>query len=393
MLNKALFDPKVVQFIKKNRNKDLPALILKGSPFENISIQELAIQIKGLKVAEKKFPEFFKTENLLYPPKLNLEQTSSEITAKYKASLIEGSKGIDLTGGLGIDTYYISRNFQNFTYCEMNEDLAEIAKHNFKALKAENISVKTGDSLSILKQSKEQYDWIYADPARRDDHGGKVFKFEDCEPNIPENLALIFEHTDHLLLKSSPVLDITSGINELKHVKEIHVIAVRNEVKELLWILDRDYSGIPLIKTVNFEKDKIQEFSSEGTHEKETEFSEPLTYLYEPNSAILKSGLFDLIGPKTETKKLHKHSHLFTSKEALEFPGRIFEIIDIQNYKPSYLKQKFKSKKANITTRNFPETVEQIRKKFKIKEGGNEYLFFTTNLKDERIVIHCRKYN
>lgn len=391
MLNKALLDPEVSRFIKENRKKDLPGLILKGSPFENISIQELGVQINGHRIAEKKFPEFYNTNNLLYPPKLNLEQTSSEITAKYKASLINGTTGIDLTGGLGIDTYYISRNFKNFTYCEMDPDLAEIAEHNFKVFNAENISVNRGNSLSFLKESKVQFDWIYADPARRDNHGGKVFKFEDCEPNIPENLDLIFSHTDQLMLKSSPILDITSGMNELKFVKEVHIIAVKNEVKELLWILKKDFSGSPEIKTLNFEKDRVQEFDSEGNQKKETEFSEPLNYLYEPNSAIMKSGLFELIGPKTGTKKLHQHSHLFTSIDALNFPGRSFKIIEIKEFKPGYLKQNFKSKKVNITTRNFPETVEQIRKKFKIKEGGNEYLFFTTNLNNERIIIRCKK--
>ena len=392
MLNKALLDPEVARFIKENRKKDLPSLILKGSPFENVSIQEIAVQIKGLKVAEKKFPEFYQNENILYPPKLNLEQTSSEVTAKYKASLISGKSGIDLTGGLGIDAYYISKNFNEFTYCELNENLAEIAAHNFKALNANNITVKTGNSLSTLKKSDEHFNWIYADPARRDDHGGKVFKFEDCEPNIPANLDLIFSRTANLMIKSSPILDISAGINELKHVKQVHIVAVRNEVKELLWILEEKFSGNPIIKTINFEKDKVQEFSGNNEENlQEIDFSLPENYLYEPNAAIMKSGLFDLLAVKTNTKKLHQHSHLYTSKELIPFPGRIFEVYDIKEYSSSGLKKYFKSKKANITTRNFPETVESIRKKFKIKEGGSDYIFFTTNMRDEKIVIFCKK--
>ncbi|QYA26399.1 class I SAM-dependent methyltransferase [Gramella sp. MT6] len=392
MLNQALLDPEVSKFIRQNQKKDLPALILKGSPFENVSIQELAIQIKGLKVAYKKFPELYNNPEILYPPKLNLEQTSSEITAKYKASLINGDKGIDITGGLGIDTYYLSQNFNNFSYCELNEDLAEIAKHNFKVLNANNIKVQVGNGLDFLRNSKDKFDWIYADPARRDDHGGKVFKFEDCEPNIPENMELLFHKASSILIKSSPILDITSGLTELKYVREIHIIAVRNEVKELLWLLDKDQKGKPLIKTINFEKESIQQFSNEKDDiDKIAEYSLPETFLYEPNSAIMKSGLFDALAIQTGTKKLQHHSHLYTSEKLIDFPGRKFKITEIKGFKPAELKRYFKSKKANITTRNFPETVENIRKKFKIKEGGNDFIFFTTNMRDEKIVIFCKK--
>jgi len=392
MLNKALLDPKVSKFIKENQKKDLPALILKGSPFEEVSIQELAIQIKGLKVAEKKFPQFYRSENILYPPKLNLEQTSSEITAKYKASLIAGNCGMDLTGGFGIDTYFLSKNFQEFTYCELNRDLAEIAQHNFNILGADHIHIHIGDGLKFLNDSDIKADCIYADPARRDDSGGKVFKFEDCEPNIPQNLTMLFKHTAKVLIKSSPILDISAGLNELQEVKEIHVVAVHNEVKELVWILEKDFAGAPVIKTINFEKNAIQQFSEDNVEkEKHIEYDQPQNYLYEPNAALMKSGLFDSISDRTSTKKLHKHSHLYTSEKLIDFPGRKFQVKDFKQYKPSELKKYFKSKKANITTRNFPETVENIRKRFKIKEGGNEYVFFTTNMHEEKIVIFCEK--
>ena len=392
MLNKALLEPEVSRFIKANLKKDLPALILKGSPFQDVSIQELAIQIKGLKIAEKKFPELYKHPDILYPPKLNLEQTSSETTAKYKASLINGKSGIDITGGLGIDSYYLSKNFNEFTYSELNPDLAEIAMHNFQVLNAKNIKVNAGDGLEILEKSEEKLDWVYADPARRNDWGGKVFKFEDCEPNIPENLKMIFRHSGNLMVKSSPILDITAGIQELRFVKELHIIAVNNEVKELLWILNKDLSGTPLIYTVNFEKDGIQEMSGKFEKSKtEVEYSLPQAYLYEPNAAIMKSGLFELTAIKTKSNKLHQHSHLFTSEDLIKFPGRKFQISEIKEFKPSELKRYFKNKKANITTRNFPETVENIRKKFKIKDGGNDYIFFTTNMNDEKIVIFCKK--
>jgi 16S rRNA G966 N2-methylase RsmD len=392
MLNQALLKPEVSRFIKENLKKDLPALILKGSPFADVSIQELAVQIKGLKVAEKKFPFFYKTGQIVYPPKLNLEQTSSELTAKYKASLINGKHGIDLTGGFGIDTYFISRNFENFFYCELNKELAEIAVHNFKILEAGNIEVYTGDGLNYLENSGRGLDWIYADPARRDDHGGKVYKFEDCEPNLPKHLDMLFRHSKRIMVKSSPILDITAGINELKFVKEVHIVAVKNEVKELLWILEKDHKKEPVIKTINFEKDQVQTFPDTNLVASETaEYGEPEKYLYEPNAAVMKSGLFDSVATQTNTKKLHRHSHLYSSEELQEFPGRKFLITDIQEFKPGYLKKNFKSKKANITTRNFPESVEQIRKKFRIKDGGDLYLFFTTNSRNEKIVILCKK--
>ncbi len=244
----------------------------------------------------------------------------------------------------------------------------------------------------FLRITDAPYDWVYVDPARRDDRGGKVFRFEDCEPNIPENLEMILKQTDNLMIKSSPVLDITAGLGELKFVKEIHIVAVRNEVKELLWIIDKTYSGKPVIRTINFEKNEAQEFSEfSETTDLDIHYSEPLKYLYEPNSAIMKSGLFDQLALKTDTKKLHQHSHLFTTEELKDFPGRKFEITAIEEYKPAYLKKRFKSEKANVTTRNFPESVENIRKKYKIKDGGTDYIFFTTDLHDHKIVIVCKK--
>ncbi len=393
MLNKALLDKDVSEFISKNRKKDLPALILKGSPFEKVSIQELAVQIKGLNVAEKKFQEFFKTEGILYPPKLNLEQTSSEITAKYKASLVQGEQIADLTGGFGIDSFFLSQSFERLDYFEINKNLAETAAHNFKILNAGNITVKAKNGLDYLKNHQTNYDWIYADPARRDSTGGKVFRLEDCEPDIPGHIGTLFANTNNILLKTSPILDISAGLEELYFVSEIHVVAVGNEVKELLWILKKGFKEEPVIKTLNFEKDQIQEF--EGTKNNfETEeitYSAPQKYLYEPNSAIMKSGLFQSLALKTNTRKIHQHSHLYTSADLKNFPGRIFQITDIKEYKPSNLKKYFKSKKANVTIRNFPDTVAEIRKKLKIKEGGETYLFFTTNLKNEKILIFCKK--
>ena len=391
-MNKALLHPEVADFIRKNYKKVLPELILKGSPFPDISIQELAIQLKGVKVAAKKFPLFYKNSNILYPPKLNLEQTSSEISAKHKASLIAGYSLTDLTGGFGIDSYFFSRNFSKINYCELNAALVATARHNFKALNATNIKIYTGNSLEILVDHNLKSDWIYADPARRDEYGDKVFKLSQCVPDIPKNLPLLWSFTNNIMLKTSPILDITAGINELEAIKEIHIVAVKNEVKEVLWILEKDFRESIILKTVNFEKDHIQKFEAIWKAETQSaNLAPPMEYLYEPNAAIMKSGLFNELAQKTETQKLHINSHLFTSLELKKFPGRIFKIIDIESFKSNHIKKRLKKLKANIATRNFPLSVKELRQKYKIKDGGNLYLFFTTNLNDEKIVIFCEK--
>ena len=393
MLQEALLEKEIQSFIRENQKKDLPALILKGSPFDHIKIQDIAMQIKGMRIAEKKFPLFFNNPRILYPPKLNLEQTSSQITAEYKSGLIEGSSGADLTGGLGIDTFFLAKKFDSFQYYEMNKELSEIADHNFRELGASNIRVNYGDSLELLKQTSQKFDWIYADPARRDEHGSKVYHLSDCTPDIPEELDFLLEKSDHILLKTSPILDITAGLRELHSVKEIHVIAVNNEVKELLWLIEKNWESDLKLTTINFQGKKVQKFSFDTEIKTlNTVLSKPLNYLYEPNAAIMKSGLFTEISTTFGVPKLHEHSHIYTSQTLVkEFPGRQFQITEVKSFKDKRLKKRLKNKKANITTRNFPDSVENIRKKYRIQDGGSDYIFFTTNLEDEKIVIFCKK--
>lgn len=390
-MNKALLKSEIQEYIRKNLKSDLTGLVLKGSPFPEVSSAEIAMQIAGLKTAKNKFPIWFKTQGILYPPKINLEQTSSEITAKYKSSLIHGERLIDLTGGFGIDDYFFGKSFREVVYCELNEELAQIAKHNLRQIGKDNIQVVPGDGLQTLEESDNKFDVIYADPGRRDDHGGKVFKLADCLPDVPANLDVLFTKTDRILIKTSPLLDITAGLTELKHVSQIHIVAVNNEVKELLWLMEKDFSGSLHIKTINFNKSHPEEFSGDLKNKPELNFSLPKKYIYEPNAAIMKSGLFESLAEKTGTYKLHKNSHLFTSEELKEFPGRKFEIIDSKYFKPSGLKKELKGIKANITTRNFPESVADLRKLLKIRDGGERYLFFTTNLEEKKIVLDCRK--
>lgn len=390
-MNRGILHKEVQDFIQKNLRSNITQLILKGSPFEDISIQELAQQIVSKQKSEKKLPTWFQTENIYYPPKLNLEQTSSEVTANYKASLISGKSLLDMTGGFGIDSFAFSQKFEKVVHCEMNEDLSKIAKYNFQQLDQSNIECIHTDALQYLNNEERSFDCIYVDPSRRNDKKGKVFLLEDCEPNIPENLDRLFESTDQILIKTSPILDISSAINELKFVKHIHIVAVDNEVKELLFYLKKDHTVQIEIKSINIDKKGDQHFSFIYKSQSESSYSEPLKYLYEPNASILKSGGFHEISNQLEVHKLHLHSHLYTSNELIDFPGRKFEIIEVLPYDKKKIKKVFKENKANITTRNFPKSVDQIRKNLKLQDGGQYYLFFTKDYHDKFICIICKK--
>lgn len=392
-MNPRLLHKEVQEFIfeKSNNPIDLSALILSGSPFEGISSQELGQQIGSRLKAKQKLPTWYTKTGIYYPPTLNLEQTSSEATAIYKSNLVSGDTLIDLTGGFGIDDYFFSKKMKNVIHCELNPELSKIATHNFEVLKAKNIKTISGDSIEILKECGIA-DWIYIDPSRRHDSKGKVFFLEDCLPNVPENIDLLFAKGEHIVIKTSPLLDIQIGIKALKHVKEIHIVALDNDVKELLWVLDQDFSGDINIKTVNLQKNGNQEFSFLLNREVQQSLNlgTPKTYLYEPNSAILKSGGFLSIANTLELEKLHQHSHLYTSEKKIDFPGRCFKVISVHPYQKKTL-SKLGITKANITTRNFSESVAAIRKKFKIKDGGENYLFFTTNSEHKKVIIQCKK--
>ncbi|GAA4279083.1 class I SAM-dependent methyltransferase [Aquimarina mytili] len=392
-MNKKILHKEVQEFIfeKSNTSIDLNKLILRGSPFVDISIQEIAQQINGRLKAKQKLPTWFSKKGIYYPPTLNLEQTSSEATAIYKSSLVSGDTLIDLTGGFGIDDYFFSKKMQHVIHCELNIDLSAIAKYNFDLLDVKNIKSLTGDGVTILKNF-EKLDWIYIDPSRRHDSKGKVFFLEDCIPNVIDNLDILFAKSKNILIKTSPLLDIHLGVNALKYVKEIHVVAVENEVKELLWILEKSFDGDCIIKTINITKNRTHEFSFSLKEEVKQSiyYSEPKAFLYEPNAAILKSGGFLSVGNAFEVKKLHLHSHLYTSDQKIDFPGRRFEVITTFLYHKKTI-SKAGITKANITTRNFPESVAVLRKKHKIKDGGDNYLFFTTNCNNKRIVILCKK--
>ncbi|MFT5964329.1 MAG: hypothetical protein ACI9L6_001064 [Flavobacterium sp.] len=387
-----ILNPEIQAFIDSNTDKRISTLALQKNPFPDIEWISILNQIEAKAKAKHKLPSWFITKNIIYPSKISIEQTSSEKTASHKASIVSGESLIDLTGGFGVDDYYFSKKIKTVAHCEIDAGLSNIVKHNLEQLGVENISCYPGDSSSTLVLLNQKWDWVYVDPSRRNDAKGKVFMLKDCLPNVPGNLDYYFNNTTAILVKTAPLLDISAGLSELKHVEAIHIVALENEVKELLWELHLNYTGKVTVKTVNILKEKTESFNLILDEEVKTPaYGLPLKYLYEPNNAIMKSGGFDEVGIFYNLDKLHKHSHLYTSKKLIPFPGRVFQIENSIPYSKIEMKTFLENKKANITTRNFPDTVENIRKKWKIKEGGNVYCFFTTDINNDKIVLICTK--
>lgn len=386
-----LLKPEIQSFILENTGKDASGLALKKNPFPGCDYPEILNQVAARTKAKTKLPHWFTTEKIIYPAKVSLEQTSSEATAAYKSGLVSGGLLIDLTGGFGVDDFYFSRRVQKVFHCEINPALSQIVAHNFRQLKVENIDFKTGDSLSVLQLLEKKADWIYVDPSRRNEAKGKVFLLSDCLPAVPDLLQEYFRHTGNILLKTAPWLDIAAGLSELKFVSEVHVVAVENEVKELLWILKKNHSGSVNVKTAELSKNADAYFDFVMDDAAQATFSLPKAYLYEPNAAIMKSGGFAALSQKLNLAKLHPNSHLYTADTQVGFPGRVFRLEHSLRYTKTEMKRFLEGKQANIAARNFPETVAEIRKRWKIRDGGQQYCFFTTDVENRKIVLLCSK--
>ncbi|WP_299799125.1 RsmD family RNA methyltransferase [uncultured Maribacter sp.] len=389
-MNNEILANDVQQFINENLNTDIHKILLSKSKFPEVSSRELVEQIESKLKAKSKLPTWFSTDNIYYPNKLNLSQTSSEITADYKTTLVNGIIIIDLTAGFGVDSFAFSKKMNHVIHIDKNEDLSKIAQYNFKQLDAFNIECIAADGLEFIKKTNSPIDWIFIDPSRRDKDNKKVYYLSDCEPNVVSNMELLLEKSSNILIKTGPLLDLKSGLKELTHVKEIHIVAVNNDVKEILWLIEKEYKNEPLIKTLNYKANTFQEFQFHLSEEQITDaqYSKPLNYIYEPNAAILKSGAFKTIAKKFNLYKIHANSHLYTNDQLIEFPGRIFKVENIHDYSKKSFK-KSGIKKANITTRNFPDSVLKIRKKLGIKDGGEIYLFCTTDMEQNLVIIYC----
>ena len=375
MLRKEIQD-----YIRANINTDLPALLLRKSPFADISIQEIAQQVKGLKVAQRKFP-FLLKEGIQFPPGLNLEQASSQSTAQFKACGLSGEKYLDLTSGFGIDAWFMSEDFRDITLVEQNRDLIDLVQHNWKILGRPANFVN--DSLeSFLKRNSERFDVVYLDPARRDQHKNKKFLLEDLSPNLLEIQEDLFRISDHIIIKLSPLIDISYLLGAVRNISKIQIIAVRNEVKELVLHLRTDAAAVPLIEAINLEsREPSFGFKAASEAACSVEYSEPEQFLYLPNTAVLKSGAFNLIASRFNLKKLHPNTHLYTSAVKVDdFPGRVMQVDTVE------AKSIKKGGKFNIVSKNYPLTPDQIRKKYKISDGGSQYLIFTQSVKGKIIL-------
>jgi 16S rRNA G966 N2-methylase RsmD len=377
-MNKNILNKEVQQFINSNLLTDVNKIALAKPIFQNMSSAELAGQIAAKKKAKNKLPTWFSTADIYYPALLSIEQTSSEITAAYKANLAIGKSLIDLTAGFGIDSYFFSRKIDEVSSCEINHELAEITAHNAKVLGANNLSVISGDGLEFLKNVDKDFDTIYIDPARRS-NSNKVFRLKDCTPNVTENLNFLQTKAQRIIIKTAPLLDISAGLSELENVSEIHIVSVKNECKELLWVIDKNFTGETKVVCVTLnEKDKVFQFAISDLQLKiEIAQSEPKGYLYEPDVALLKSGAFNLIAERFALKKLHQQSQLYFSDEIkTDFLGRIFEITSLLTLNEL---KKEKVLKGNVIVRNFPEKAENLEKKYKIESTHYDFLVFTQN--------------
>lgn len=343
-------------------------------------MQEIVQQIKGKQIAQRKFP-FLLQDGIIFPPQLNLEQSSSEKTAQYKSEILKGKKFIDLTSGFGIDAYYLSKNFDEVILVEQNTELLDIVKHNWKILdkKATFINQKLED---FLIRNKEIFDVIYLDPARRDQNKNKVFLLEDLSPNILEIQEHLLSISEQVIIKLSPLIDLKYLLSVLQNVSGIEIIAVKNDVKEIVVFLSKNYSGEVICNCVNLESGE-KDFSFEINAEKNASatYSEPQRFIYIPNNTMLKAGIFNLISEHFNLNKLHSNSHFYTSDTKLEnFPGRILEmeVIDAKQIK--------KKEQFNIISKNYPLKPEEIRKKYQLKDGGESYLIFTQSKKGKIIL-------
>ena len=424
-------------FIRQHQDDDVRQLAFLGSKYPEVDMPFALDQIRGRKMARVKLPRWASLEGIIYPPHISMEQCSSESTALYKAELAArllglpaSSSGIemkaeneiefvDLTGGFGVDFSYIAaRLVVKSMYVERQAHLCEAAKENFGRLGLKNAIVKNGDGIEVLHSFLPKKDdaastddslgitydqplsllktklglkLIFIDPARRDDAGNKVVSLKDCTPDVTVLQEEMLSKADYVIIKLSPMLDWHRAISELSHVREVHIISVNNECKELLLVLSARNMGENLrIYCINdaqsFVCDELDMESSQVKIASST--LEEMQYLYEPNASLMKAGCFGVLSGRYDARMLSKNSHLFVSQAPIEaFPGRSFRIIAVSSFNKKELKRHLSGiTKANIATRNFPLSVAELRKRLKLKDGGETYIFATT-LSDESHVL------
>ena len=396
--------PETQQFIREHLSDNVRTLALQAKKYPDVDMPTAITQIAGRQTAAEKIPSWKEIEDIWYPKHLSLEQCSSEITARYKASLLQGESLTDLTAGFGIDCSFLADGFKSATYVERQKELCEIAAHNFTILNLNHITVRNEDGVAYL-QTMSPVDCIFLDPARRNEHGGKTVAISDCEPDVAELEELLLSKANRVMVKLSPMLDLSLALKELRHTQEVHILSVNNECKELLLLLGQEPPAeqnppeeVP-IHCVNLFTKGVQEkqhfvFTREQEQRSKCMYTDTLgSYLYEPNTSLLKAGAFRSIAAAYPIKKLHPNSHLYTSDVLItDFPGRAFRIINQCSFNKKEIKESLSDlKKANITVRNFPATVAELRKHINLAEGGDTYLFASTLNNGQKILLRCEK--
>ncbi len=379
------------QFVFAHQRDDVRALALHGAP-DGVDLRYALQQIAARQILTDKVPSWARCPEVEFPPHLSVEQCSSEAAARYKSGLLSGHSLVDLTGGLGVDCHFLSQRFAQTDYVEREPHLAALAAQNFSVL-GDKIAVHQADCEAFLP-TMPPVDAIYLDPARRDVAGRKTVALADCTPNVADLQELLLEKAQQVLVKLSPMLDIALLVRELRCVKAVHIVATGNECKEVLALLERDFMGEPTIFAVNLPDNEVFAFRLSDEKQAACLWADRLQrYLYEPNAALLKAGAFRSVAVRYNLRKLHINSHLYTSDELLpNFPGRQFEVVGAASFDKKIGKTLLADvAKANLTVRNFPLSVADLRKKLHIAEGGDIYLFATTLADGQRVIVRCRK--
>lgn len=385
----ALLSPVVQQFIREHEHDDPYQLALQADRYPSYPIAAVAEQIRSRQKAKHKLPEWYTTKGVVFPPPLSIEQCSSQPTAQYKQRLVQGAHLADLTGGAGVDTYYLSQSFAQTNYVESDVDLVQLAQHNFGVLRTSRIRTYHTTAEEFLAKLAKPIDCIYLDPARRGAQHQRVFRLEESQPNVLALRDTLLAKARTVLLKTAPLLDIQAVVQSLAHVAQVHVVAVDNEVKEVVYVLSSLPEDNPEITAMNLHSGAEEPFSFRRTQEAAAPvtYAEPLTYLYEPNAALMKAGAFKLIAQHFGLHKLHPHTHLYTADRFIaDFPGRKFRHRTTLPYRKKEVGQQLPAGRANIATRNFPDAVATIRRRLGLRDGGDVYLF-AVRLFDKKLRI------
>jgi precorrin-6B methylase 2 len=377
-------------FIRTHANDDVRQLALQRKKNPEVDIAYALDQIAGRQKARVKIPSWAANDGIVYPPHLSMEQCSSEATARYKAQIAgKGQRIVDLTAGFGVDMAFMSANFTEAVHVEQQAALCAISSANYKCLGLQHINVICSDGVAYLHQM-EHADLIFIDPARRNEHGGRTYGIADCTPNVLELIDEMLEKANRVMIKLSPMLDWQKAVSDIGNVSEVHIVSVNNECKELLLVIDRNATHL---KVFCVNDDQIFSYTSNDEIRNFYQQSSDPQYLYEPNASVMKAGCFQLIAQRYGTSQPDKNSHLFLSEQIIpDFPGRGFEIERICTMNKRDLKTGLAGiTQANIAVRNFPLSVADLRKRLKLKDGGDVYIFATTSAEKGHLLLVCRK--